>query len=46
MAPVGCGDADAIVIALSSFVEVHQQLLGVVIGKVRSFASQGVATIH
>lgn len=35
MAPVGCGDADAIVIALSDFVEVHQALLGVVIGKVR-----------
>ncbi|KAL8280201.1 hypothetical protein RQP46_007315 [Phenoliferia psychrophenolica] len=33
MAPVGCGDADAIVNALADFVEVHQNLLGVVIGK-------------
>ena len=32
--PVGCGDADAIVNALADFVEVHQNLLSIVIGKV------------
>lgn len=35
MAPVGCGDADAVVTALADFVEVHQNLLSAVIGKVR-----------